>query len=455
MPLPGGPSDKAGNTYERRWAVLALTDVLLGRFESIRFEVPGPAGEGFEFRVRVARLSAWHQVKRQRSGGDWSIAALDAEGVLERWPAKLFAGERCVFVSGTGARELKELVERAVQAESWEEFSTTFLKGEPKRAFQRLKQAWSCSSKEVYLALQMVDVHVIDEGQLTARVTDRLRALMMGDPDLASAVLERVVDESIHQELTAADVWECLNAQGFAARNLSEDATVVRAVADGADALVARQSMLYIGGQEIPRDETDIAIGHLASGERVLLAGNAGSGKSVVVSQVIRKARGEGWPVLALSADDIPTPAESAHQWGAALGMPESPVTVLASLSNGGEGLLVIDQVDAVGSVSGRHPERRQLVGEVLRQASNHPEIRVLVACRQFDLDHDRILRGIAVDDRTVAIPIGEFDEETAREVLARTEAATDLPTTVITLLRTPLHLALYVNLVGTHTDLS
>jgi hypothetical protein len=127
VPLPGGPSDKAGNRYERRWAVLALTDVLLGRFESIRIEVPGPAGEGFEFRVRSAGLSEWHQVKRQRSGRDWSIATLRAEGVLQLWPAKLLAGERCVFVSGTGARELSELVERAVQAASWEEFSAYFL----------------------------------------------------------------------------------------------------------------------------------------------------------------------------------------------------------------------------------------------------------------------------------------------------------------------------------------
>jgi hypothetical protein len=245
-----------------------LTDVLLGRSESIRFEVPGPAGEGFEFRVLSAGLSEWHQVKRQRSGADWSIAALKAEGVLQRWPAKLLAGDRCVFVSGTGARELKELVERASQAASWEEFSTTFPKGESKLAFQRLEYAWGCSSKAVYLALQMVDVHVIDESQLSARVTDRLRALATGDPDVASAVLERIVDESVHQELTAPDVWKCLNARGFAARNLSEDAAVVRAVADGVNALVARQSMLYIGGQEISRDETDIAFGHLASGER-------------------------------------------------------------------------------------------------------------------------------------------------------------------------------------------
>jgi hypothetical protein len=455
VPLSGGPSDKAGNSYERRWAVLALTDVLRGRFESIRFEVPGPAGDGFEFRVRSAGQSEWHQVKRQRSGGDWSIAALRAEGVLQRWPAKLLAGERCVFVSGTGARELKELVVRAVQAASWEEFSAHFLRGESNPAFLGLRQAWHCSGQEVYRALRQVDVHIIDESQLTARVADRLQLLVAGEPDLAAAFLERLVDDSVHQELTAADIWDRLAGQGFAPRNLSEDAAIVRAVAESGNSLVARQRALYIGGHVLPRQEAGIAFKHLADGNRVLLAGAAGSGKSVVVSQVIRRARADSWPVLALSADDIPGSVETALEWGGALGMPDSPVTVLAGLSHGSEGLLVIDQVEAVGSVSGRHPERRKLVEELLRQALSYPEIRVLVACRKFDLDHDRILQVIAADDRTVAILIGELDEQTVRQVLAETGAAAHLPTSVITLLRTPLHLALYVDLVGTLADLS
>jgi hypothetical protein len=328
-------------------------------------------------------------------------------------------------------------------------------KGESNTAFQRLQQTWHCSGPEIYLALQQVDVHIIDESQLTARVADRLRLLVIGEPDLPAAFLERLVDKSVHQELTAAYVWNRLAGQGFTPRKLFEDAAIVRAVTETVDSLIARQKTLYIGGRELPRDQAGIAFKHLGDGKRVLLAGSAGTGKSVVVSQVIRRARADGWPVLALSADDIPRSVESALEWGAALGMPDSPVTVLAGLSRGGEGLLAIDQVDAVGSVSGRHPERRRLVEEVLRQAASHQEIRVLVACRQFDLDHDRILRGIAVDDRTVAIAIGELDEQTVRQVLARTGTATYLPTSVVTLLRMPLHLALYVDLVGSPADLS
>jgi hypothetical protein len=53
MPLAGGPSDKAGNRFERRWTVLTLADLLLGHGQSLRIEVPGEQGAGAEFRLLV------------------------------------------------------------------------------------------------------------------------------------------------------------------------------------------------------------------------------------------------------------------------------------------------------------------------------------------------------------------------------------------------------------------
>jgi hypothetical protein len=63
MPLTGGPTDKAGNSYERRWTVFTLLDLLDGRAQSIRIEVPGDEGIAAEFRVMAEGVPAWHQAK--------------------------------------------------------------------------------------------------------------------------------------------------------------------------------------------------------------------------------------------------------------------------------------------------------------------------------------------------------------------------------------------------------
>ena len=76
MALPGGPADKIGNRYERRWAALMMLDVLRGDANAIRIEVPGEEGAGFEFRLSREASTEWHQCKAgpQR----WTVHALCA-----------------------------------------------------------------------------------------------------------------------------------------------------------------------------------------------------------------------------------------------------------------------------------------------------------------------------------------------------------------------------------------
>ena len=412
MSLPGGPSDKAGNRYEQLWAALVLTDLLLGKAESVRFEVPGPDGVGFEFRVTGAVVS-WHQSKRQRSGSEWSVAALASEGVLGPWWPKVRAGERCAFVSRTGAREMRELVERARDAVLWDEFAVEFLTGQAAHAFTRLRSAWNDPpGEQVFEALRrLVEVHLIDEDNLRGRVVDRLAALVSGDPESALAVLEQLIQDSVHRERTAAQVWGRLQERGFRPRGLSDDESVRRAVESTVEAFVARHPRLP-NGERIPRAEAAAITGHLEAGARVVVTGGAGYGKSMVLEQAVERAAELGWPVLALSADVAGATVTGARSWGEALELPYSPVTVLAGMASGRPALLVLDQLDAVGTVSGRYAERREAVEQLLRQADSHPEIRVVLACRSFDLDNDAFLQSLSEREDTTRVDVGPLDQD-------------------------------------------
>jgi hypothetical protein len=260
-------------------------------------------------------------VKRQRAGGEWTVAALASEGVFGPWWAKLRDGQRCVFVSSTGAREVKELTERSGHAASWPEFDAQFLTGESRTAFQRLRSEWGDPPEEaVYAVLPQVDVHLIDEGHLRGRVVDRLSPLVSGDPETALAVLEQLVDDSVHRELTDAEVWERLADRGHARRDLVGDTTVAFQVAGTVEALLARSRRLLVGGRDLPRPETADVVERLGRGDWVMLAGGAGCGKSVVAAQVADRARAGGWPVLALTADSAAA-AATARAWGESLGL--------------------------------------------------------------------------------------------------------------------------------------
>ena len=231
-----------------------------------------------------------------------------------------------------------------------------------------------------------------------------------------------------------------LATHGVAPRDLDRDATVVRLVADSADAYLAHLRPLYIGGHELHCPEADAAAGHLDDGRRTILAGAAGAGKSVVAGQVVAIARHRQWPVRVVSADRLPD-ASTTTQLGVELGLPDSPGTVLAAVAAGGDALLVIDQLDAISVTSGRHPERLGLVNDLLREVRSYPNLRVLLACRQFDIDNDRALRAVADEDNAAVVGIGTLNEQQIRAGLADAGLTAPVPARLMRLLAVPLHL--------------
>jgi len=397
----------------------------------------------------VGRVPEWHQAKRQRAAGPWTVSALVSDGVVQPWRANLTRCERCVFVSTTGADELRELADRARWAESWDEFDGEFLHAEDvRKRFDRLRRAWNDPpQQQVHDALRYVQVRAIGEDELAEWITERLRSRATGaTPATVAAVLAQFADDSVHHEVSASDVWTHLATHGITPRNLSQDAAVARLVTDSAESYLARLQPLYIGGHDMPRLEAATAFHHLIGGRRVVLAGAAGAGKSVVSAQTVARARIQGWPVLVLSADRLPD-VTTTTRLGADLGLPDSPVVVLAGVAAGRDALLILDQLDAVSVVSGRHPERLGLVSDLLREARSHSGLRVLLACRQFDIDNDRALRAIAHDDTATVVPVGELTDAQTRTALIDAGLAPDVPAPLLQLLATPLHLALYVDL--------
>ena len=85
MPLPGGPSDKAGNRYELIWTVRCMIRVMRGEAEWIHLEPPGRRSRaGIEFSLKTSSGIEYHQVKRQLTGkGVWPLSELDSRGVLD------------------------------------------------------------------------------------------------------------------------------------------------------------------------------------------------------------------------------------------------------------------------------------------------------------------------------------------------------------------------------------
>ena len=427
MPLPGGPSAKAGQRYETLWTVMCITQVMRGEAESIRLEPPGVDGEGIEFYVKSPSGIEYHQVKRQRTGkGRWPLGILASERVLSDFYQKLDNPDAtCVFVSAHAADTLQELADRAIDANSWEELERYFVSSDQWSGhFDELHSRWGSRTREdTYQRLKRIRVRTVDEDFLRDSVRSRLEVLVDGDPDNVSDVLSGLAINRIHHELDSSAVWDHLESRGFARPAWAIDTAVADAIAGLNETYLAGIQPIGIGTEVVPRDEVNQILKVFDGdngGKTVLVTGKAGVGKSSVLSQTIGKIEGRDWTLLSLRVDRL-EPSQSPAEVGRSLGLPASPVSVLASIADGRDCLLVVDQLDAVSLASGRNPEFFDCIGAILSQAQHHPNMRVLSACRRFDVDNDHRLKHL-VSDRGLAqeIQIEAFDDETVRSLVTK-----------------------------------
>ena len=452
MPLPGGPSDKAGNRYEYLWTVMCMIRVMRGEASSIHLEPPGHEGEGIEFSVTTSSGTEYHQAKRQLTGkGVWSLNQLHSRGVLSHFYQRLGdPSASCVFTSAHAAHPLDELALRAQDASSWAEFEQTFISSLYwSNNFDLLHDLWSSHTKEdSYQRLRRIRIVTEDEDSLRTSVEHALEILITGNPSNALSALLDFASNQIHQELAPSDIWGFLKSRGLTQQTWEQDQIVGDAISELNRTYRSRLDTLGIGGEIVPRKEVNQILSNFEddeAGNIVLVTGSAGVGKTSVISQTLAAIESRELPMLALRVDQMDPSSATPAALGESLGLPASPISVLAAVAKGQDCLLVIDQMDAVSLASGRNPDFFNCISAMLHQAQRYPNMKVLSACRKFDVENDDRLRQLIEDGGLATeIRVEQFDGDTVRSVVAKLGLdAGKLSPKQIDLLSLPIHLKL------------
>lgn len=418
MPLPGGPADKLGNRYETMWTIVQLIRLLFGKIESIRIEEPSVAKA--EFVITTVSRRELHQLKRSHPSGKWSLASLRAEGVLEAIYKELAGtSDKFVFVSSSDAPELRELTERAVDAGSLEEFDEYFLQSQELRtSFETLRSVWNISnSAEVLDLLRRIEVRTIDERGVRDQVDAGLRALFLEEPGRIGPQLQRIATDAIHKTLTRVTLQDTLQAMGLFLRRIADPASAAVAIGEITDRYIQGVRKQLIQHAAVPHT-TELIDRLRQPGETVLL-GPAGTGKTALVGALVGGLRDQGVPVLVFRLDRL-EPVASTKALGEQLGLTESPVLALAEASGDATGVLVVDQVDAVSTASGRSASFLDAVQEILQEARGiriRVPLHVVIVSRLFDWKHDYRLRRL-VPDESAIVTVSPFSLDATRAVL-------------------------------------
>lgn len=451
-PRPGGEADKLGNRYELAWAIRhALHCLADGGYSLTLEDVDVEVGKGSEFTFTAGSSTEVHQLKRQNGNSNgWSVKALADLKVFKSAAGHVASGREFHFVSLVPCRPLQELADKARKSATLAAFTKSWLTAGLRPYFDQLAvDAVLGNPQKAWDTLRGMWFSVQDESDIV-RVNAMLAGCQLGGASgaLISIALGDILLENLGRRLTRIELLELLAAKGIqpltadSRRSASEQ---VRAVTKSWRDSVQRELLR----PRIERSEATEAIEALHDRRVALIAGTAGGGKSSVLEQSVAMLEASGAQVIALRLDRLELFA-STTDLGRQLGLETSPAVVLALAADGRDGYLVIDQLDAVSLASGRMPESFDVVVDLIGEALSVSGLRVILACREFDIDNDHRIRSLTDRPDTVKVSVGPLTTEAVdAAVTAMGLDATKLSPSQRSVLRTPMHLVLLSSIAG------
>ena len=454
-PRPGGESDKLGNKFELAWAIYhALRCVLDDRCALTVEDNDAEVGQGSEFTYDTGHFIEVHQVKRQNGNSNgWTVRELADRKIFEVAARHVVAGRHYRFVSLTPCRPLQELSERARQSEDLADFINHWLTGDLSAVFDQVSAVEVLASPQAaWDTLRGMWFSVIDECELI-RTNSMLAECNFSGADgrLVSLAIGDVLLDNLGKRLTRTELLDLLAERDIKPRFREAYQTAheqVRAITNSWRHSVQRGLLQ----PPIERSEANQLVQEINSGQIGLLTGTAGGGKSSVLEQAVVLLESTGAEVLALRLDRFDHFA-STVDLGHQLGIETSPAVALAMASHDRTAYLVIDQLDAVSLASGRLPERFDVVMDLIGEALSMDGMRVVLACRQFDIDNDHRIRALASRADVTTVEVSLLAEEDVESAVVKMGLdPTHLSQSQRVLLQTPLHLVL-LGTISSETD--
>ena len=174
----------------------------------------------------------------------------------------------------------------------------------------------------------------------------------------------------------------------------------------------------------------------------VLLAG-AGSGKTVVMHDLLEKLEDDGIPVLGIKSDSLFFRSDVSLDDALNLGKPVTRIVKDIALKQ--QIVVLIDQIDALSSTLSSDRRPLETINAFISEVTEVPNVRVIVSCRQYDFDYES---AFARYKQCKKINLDLLSYDNVKDALSKAGVQAErISDTVIEFLRTPLYLFLYCRL--------
>lgn len=415
MALKGGSADKAGNVYESYWAVEEMCRILLDKenSSSIYFEKPDEIKDGYEYIVTKGEKNYCTQVKNYDI--EWTISNLYSKRILHNFIKRIDEDKNaiCVFLSSSNT-ELDEIVARAIKAENKSTFFNSMITSEKtKDIISKLREKITSikfTDKDItsedfqynldnyiFDFLRRIETRIKDNNTLKKDTINLINCIFKSptSDDIFSSLF-RFSQERYNEKFTKLDLIRYLQEdKGFVFNDYNLNSQLLTKLEDYNNNFINSTSSFY-RKYKIERTEIFDIFNKINSSDNkkyFFVLGSAGCGKSIILKEVDNFLKDNGYTIIPIDIRIFDN-FNNCEELGQCIYNERiSPVDLLANIAQDKPALIILDQLDSLSSVSGRSVNKWLVINQLLQQVNKYTNIKVLIACRDFDLSKDLRLK--------------------------------------------------------------
>jgi hypothetical protein len=462
MANKGGISTLKGVKYEIQAVLYEIPDLLNGQLKAIRYQPVSSALSPSQLPTDVFvddystetedGTKSFFQAKQNTKDNGWTILRLLNEGVIQAfWKQHCEEPEsRLFFVSNIPAQPLQNLADHARQTASPEEFQQRAKKDIHDDTAQVIEKL-EIPMQGLWNMLRRANHRLQTDDMMQKRIMDYASG-RYADVNKFTLVLRDLIEKSPGTLLTQNVTLSHLKDKGLFPLSSIPTQDIQTILCQASGSLRAYRSNIF--GVHIEREETEDIEKWIDTEQDkcpvAFLLDVAGTGKSVILHDLLQKLEKRGIPALAIKADvDLSGRDTDANSSGSTFGnLPDIPESLLATaVAEHKKAVLIIDQLDALSLTFSRNQLALDKVIGLIGRAASIEGVRVVISCRSFDRRFDPKLRQIQAAKEFRIKPLTESQIE---QVLDRLELKwQDLSSREQELLANPHNLDLFTAVVS------
>lgn len=435
-----GRADKYGNRYESKWVINQLLKLVDEKIAGVIVEAIGDDESGVDIWIKHndGRLEAQQCKARNSSKDYWDFGSLNANNIIEKSMYQISRNPNNLFslISPLACTMLNDISSRAKNTNGTpEDFYTYQIKGSGQeliRFFQSVCKELNIDPNNNSDLVKIIDYfrrfeykQYPESSEQKAALLDKIKFLFLGNNnDLYNLLLYYIVEEDIlGTEITNVKLINYIITNGFELRNCTDERTLPRIYQLNQE---YKSSFIPVSNRLMQRTEFKECIKAISNGHSLIIHGHAGSGKSGATQAIIEHCESWNIPYIAIKLDKR-IPDSSSEKFGKDLGLPSSLVVCLNDISKNSNGVLILDQLDALRWTKAHSRSSLDVCSEIIREVNSINTERdiymsIVLVCRTYDLENDNNIKSLLdrKNERTFweRVILNGLDEQTVKDIV-------------------------------------